>query len=176
MTVPPDYLARNRALALRFLSQRLTRVVRLLGEDEPVDSPRFGPGEAIIDGDHGDRWLVSNDAALANAVLVDALAAPEALRRLGRLYPVEVPIATADPADPLSFLFSDEIVAVEVASRLVPVEPPDAFTMCGIRLIAKGGDTVCFGTHLGTLVQPDIGFYLGEELDPALTFTRLSAP
>lgn len=175
MTVKPDYLARNRVLARRFLGQRLTRMVRLIGEQEPADSARSGPSDAVIESERGDRWLISNDAALANVVLADAVSVPDALRWLSDLYPVEVPVAEPVPGDPLGFLFRAEIVAVDVASREVPDEPPGAFTMCGIRLTAKTGGTVCFGTHLTTLRQPELGFYLPGELDPELTFTKLSA-
>jgi hypothetical protein len=150
-------------------------MVRLLADGEPASSPRFGPSEALLDGDHGDRWLVSNDAALANVVLANAVTAQDALNWLKELYPVEVPIAETDPGEPLGFLLREEIVAVETASRQVPDEPADAFTMCGIRLTTRGGDSVCFGTHLSTLRQPELGFYLPGELDPELAFTELTA-
>jgi hypothetical protein len=175
VTAQPDYLAANRILARRFLGQRLTRLVRLLGDGEPADSPRFGPSEALLDGDHGDQWLVSSDAALANVVLADAATAQDALNWLKELYPGQLPITEAVPGDPLGFLLREEIVAVEVASRQVPDEPGTAFTMCGIRLTTTGGDSVCFGTHLSALRQPELGFYLPGELDPELAFTELTA-
>jgi hypothetical protein len=151
-------------------------MTRLLGDGEPAGSPRFGPSEAVLEDADGDQWLVSVDAALANVVLVDAAAAPDALRWLKELYPVEVPVAEATPGDPLGFLLREQIAAAEVASRDVPDEPADAFTMCGIRLTTTSGASVCFGTHLGALRLPEVGFRLPGELDPELAFTGLSAP
>ena len=173
MTAPPEYLTVNRVLARRFLGQRLTRMVRFVAALEPEESARSGPSDALLESERGDQWLISNDAGLGNVVLVDAVSAADALRWLKELYPVEVPVAEPGLADPLGFLFGAEITAVEVASRMdVPDERRDAFTMCGVRLTARAG-TVCFGTYLTTLRQPELGFYLPEELDPALAFGAL---
>jgi hypothetical protein len=174
VTARPGYLAVNRDLARRFLGQRLTRMVRFVAALEPDESARSGPSDALLESERGDQWLISNDAALGNVVLVDAVSAADALRWLKELYPVEVPLAGPGPGDPLGFLLGAEIASVEVASRRdVEDEPRDAFTMCGVRLTVQAGGTVCFGTYLTTLRQPELGFYLPEELDPALAFGAL---